>query len=340
MRKLLLIIFLFAFLEGKTQTVIRVVNGQNLQTVIDNATAGSTIMVEAGIYGSINVNKKLDLYGTGYFLNNSNTAYVGSSTVGTVTFLNGSEVSTLQGFLSGYINVSANSITIRRNKSGRIRIGHNGNIETRADNVLVQQNLAERPEVYGQSINFIIKNNIFYNGFFFKTDGLGIVTNNTFDCDLSNYEAYFGQNFYKVEFRNNIIGGYWNHTNGGYGYNEGYGYQFIDVYTPFILQKNIFKKNYAQLLPDNYVNIDFTNMYLAFPNNLNNLQEDARYQLHPNSPAKGAGENGTDAGAFGGDEPYILSGIPSIPTIYQLTVPANVPQGGTLNVQIKAKTNN
>jgi hypothetical protein len=62
--------------------------------------------------------------------------------------------------------------------------------------------------------------------------------------------------------------------------------------------------------------------------------------LASNSPAKGSGENGTDAGAFGGDEPYILSGIPSIPSIYQLTVPANVPQGGTLNVQIKAKTNN
>ena len=93
-------------------------------------------------------------------------------------------------------------------------------------------------------------------------------------------------------------------------------------------------------LNNTLVNSNVSTFFLAFPNNPNNLQEDARYQLHPNSPAKGVGENGTDAGAFGGDEPYILSGIPSIPTIYQLTVPSNVPQGGTLNVQIKAKINN
>lgn len=338
MKKILFLLLISVGAFG--QTVHRVTNGMNLQTVINNAVSGDVIMVEAGVYGNIEVNKKLDLYGTGYYLNNSNSAYIGTSTVGTVTFLNGSEISTLQGFLSGYINVSANNITIRRNKSGRIRIGYNGNAETRADNILVQQNLAERPEVYGQSINFVIKNNIFYNGFYFKTTGLGIVTNNTFDCDLSNYEAYFGIDFYNVEFKNNIIGGFWDHTNGGYGYNEGYGRQFIDVYTPFILQKNIFKKNYTQLLPSNYINVDFTNMYFAYPNNPNNLQEDARYQLAPNSPAKGAGENGTDCGAFGGDDPYVLSGIPSIPSIYQLTVPNQVPQNGTLNIQIKAKTNN
>lgn len=43
----------------------------------------------------------------------------------------------------------------------------------------------------------------------------------------------------------------------------------------------------------------------------------------------------TSYGAFGGNDPYILSGIPAGPVIEQLTVPASVEQGGKLNVTIK-----
>lgn len=335
MRKLLLIIFLFAFLEGKAQTVIRVVNGQNLQTVIDNATAGSTIMVEAGTYGSINVNKKIEFIGTGYNLNNSITAYIGVSILGNVNFLVGSEQSKIQGFQAGDINVGANSVWVQRNKCATIRIGNNGSVALRADNVLVRQNTGERPEVTTQSIGFQIKNNIFYSGFYFDTAGLGQVINNTFNG------GYFtGKNNYlNTEFRNNIITQITDLRQGSLGYIRT-GDNFIINFFPFFIQNNVFQNYIPTLTTTNTINANFTNMYLAFPNNPDNLQEDARYQLHPNSPAKGAGENGTDAGAFGGDEPYILSGIPSIPAIYQLTVPANVPQGGTLNVQIKAKTNN
>ena len=333
-------ILLLISISSNAQTVHRVTNGMNLQTVIDNAASGDVILVEAGVYGNINITKKLLLSGPGYYLNNGNSAYVGTSTLGTINFLMGSELSIIQGFISGDINVGAGSVTVQRNKVGNIRIGHNGNVAVRADNVLVKHIIGGRPEVHAQSVSFIIKNNIFYGGFYFDTPGLGEVANNTFDCDISNHEAYFGHNFLNVQFRSNIFGGIWNHTNGNFGYNEGYPNQFIDTYTPFIIEKNIFNKNYPQLAPSNLVNVSFTDMYLAYPTNPNNLQEDARYQLAPNSPARGAGENGTDCGAFGGDDPYVLSGIPDIPSIYYLNVQPSVPQGGTLNVQIKAKTNN
>lgn len=90
----------------------------------------------------------------------------------------------------------------------------------------------------------------------------------------------------------------------------------------------------------NKIITDLTNLYVGWPNNPSGLVLDARNQLAPNSPAKGAGEGGTDAGAFSGDDPYVLSGTPEIPSIYHLQVPATVSQGGTLQVQIKAKTNN
>jgi hypothetical protein len=43
---------------------------------------------------------------------------------------------------------------------------------------------------------------------------------------------------------------------------------------------------------------------------------------------------------FGGNDPYKVSGIPGIPTIYQLQAPANVPAGGNLPVTISTRSNN
>ena len=43
----------------------------------------------------------------------------------------------------------------------------------------------------------------------------------------------------------------------------------------------------------------------------------------------------SDKGAFAGDDPYVISGVPAGPTIENITVPATVEQGGTLNVTIK-----
>ena len=48
----------------------------------------------------------------------------------------------------------------------------------------------------------------------------------------------------------------------------------------------------------------------------------------------------TSIGMFGGTLPYILSGIPAIPAIYNLPPPGNAPQGDTLHVNIKTRSNN
>ncbi|HEY1200728.1 MAG TPA: hypothetical protein VGE79_07095, partial [Niastella sp.] len=72
---------------------------------------------------------------------------------------------------------------------------------------------------------------------------------------------------------------------------------------------------------------------------------DAQYQLGATSPALAAGEpiNGVtpDAGAFGTADPYRLSGIPPIPTIYSLTVPASVPATATsMTITFSTRSNN
>lgn len=72
---------------------------------------------------------------------------------------------------------------------------------------------------------------------------------------------------------------------------------------------------------------------------------DAQYQLGATSPALAAGEpiNGVtpDAGAFGTADPYRLSGIPPIPTIYSLNVPATVPATATtMTITFSTRSNN
>ncbi|MCK4754754.1 MAG: right-handed parallel beta-helix repeat-containing protein, partial [Calditrichia bacterium] len=60
--------------------------------------------------------------------------------------------------------------------------------------------------------------------------------------------------------------------------------------------------------------------------------------LKNGSPAIGAGSGGTDCGAFGGLSPYILSGIPNLPHIYEADVPASASSESGLQVTIKVKS--
>lgn len=67
---------------------------------------------------------------------------------------------------------------------------------------------------------------------------------------------------------------------------------------------------------------------------------DGKWQLSASSIFKGVGFGGADCGIFGGAEPYVLSGIPPIPTIYSLTAPAVGEKNTGLPIQIKVKSNN
>lgn len=64
-----------------------------------------------------------------------------------------------------------------------------------------------------------------------------------------------------------------------------------------------------------------------------------QYQLAPGSPAIGASTTGGDMGMFGGEQPYQLSGMPSIPSIFELNVnPVGTTATQSLNVNLKAKS--
>ncbi|MEQ1554417.1 MAG: hypothetical protein ABL929_09580, partial [Ferruginibacter sp.] len=72
---------------------------------------------------------------------------------------------------------------------------------------------------------------------------------------------------------------------------------------------------------------------------------DGQWRLKAGSPAIAAGETvlgiTPDCGAYGTADPYVLSGIPPIPTIYLLTVPAAIASNATtMPITISTKSNN
>lgn len=337
MKKLLLLLLLS--MSGYAQTVHRVTNGMNLQTVIDNAVNGDVILVEAGSHGDIYVNKSVSIIGTGYFNQIQNAVIQNLYLNGSGSYLTGLEIA--NEIFVGTSNIIIEKIKINSCQLARKNISPtSGTVNENIENILIKKCLINNLYVgslangipSGIVSNSLVANNILTGEFHINGSHSFSIFKNTFkgspiyitqSPNISFVSNLFFSNadlvansyysIYKpsVHFYYNYCNGFTNSVNT----------------SPFGLKNTIGNTNGAELL-------------VGFPSNPNNLQEDARYQLAPNSPARGAGENGTDCGAFGGDDPYVLGGIPDIPSIYYLNVQPSVPQGGTLNVQIKAKTNN
>jgi len=109
--------------------------------------------------------------------------------------------------------------------------------------------------------------------------------------------------------------------------------------TSCTVKYNISNQNNLPTGNNNQVNVSEPSIFLGTGSN------DGRYQLRAGSPAIAAGEpiNGVtpDIGAFGTDDPYRLSGIPPIPTIYQLTVPSSIPATATnMTITFSTRSNN
>ena len=64
---------------------------------------------------------------------------------------------------------------------------------------------------------------------------------------------------------------------------------------------------------------------------VNTGTSDGKFKLKAGSVAIGAGTGGTDSGIFGGDYPYILSGLPEVPAIWYMNVNGS-------SVTVKAKS--
>lgn len=324
--KALVFTFLFCSYFAHAQ-VVRVTNGQNLQTLITNATAGTTFLVEAGSYGNIDITKRVAIIGPGYFLGSSQQATTGSAVFGTINFKAGAENSILMSCaVNSNINIGASSVTVSRCLANNIWIGLDGtNTLSSITNTTIKQcyitNAISQSTLDNQ--NCTVKNNIVKSYIEFKYSFSGDITNNTITSITSSSSGY-------ISTYSPTSSAYVNVKNNIFNYFSGYSSNNVNAI------HNILYSNPTNLPSSNKVNITFSSIFVG----ANASSGDAQYMLSATSPAKGAGEGGVDCGAFGGDEPYVIGGVPSGPVVYQLLVPQSISSGSTLNVTVKARVQN
>ncbi|MBX2964158.1 MAG: hypothetical protein KF687_16725 [Cyclobacteriaceae bacterium] len=305
----------------------------NLQEAHDGASAGDTLyLIGSGvsyISSKVTINKRLIIIGPGYFLNNPETqvslaaAFLRLATdpcnVG-VEFAAGSEGSAMMGTQhAGAIAILTNNILFKRN----LFYGNGTNCPTHT-----------RITISGSSIQ-LVQNFIGLN-----TNGLPvrvnpgftnvIISNNFIQAAVFDALTSTGSS---GELINNIFTGTVRADN-------------TLVQNNIFLTGNVFTFNNCVVRN----NISISNNLPTGNGNTGPVPQgdiivgtgtiDGQFKLKDGSPAIGAGFEGVDMGMFGGTEPYVLSGIPPIPSIYQLNAPAVGEKNTGLPITVKAKANN
>ncbi len=294
----------------------------NAQTAHDNAMAGDTLHIEpsALTYGTLTMSKELTLIGNGYFLedNLGLQANPKVSRFEAIVFNAGSENSKMTGLtIHTGIRIKTNDITVERNHfltdyGPSTCCNRSFGLEGDVTNIYILQNYLQTTVFSFNGIaSFVYMfNNIFLGSVSFQTEDtdLYFVNNTMVTITISN-----------ALVRNNIL-------------RSGAANIFNSV-----VENNM--SNSTQFPPGdgNLPNIPMNTVF-----NLN-CDVDAQFLLRPNSPALGAGfYGGEDMGPFDvppgmGYVPYKLSGIPSVPSIYELEATVN---GNNLDVIISTRSNN
>lgn len=289
-------------------------NYSTLQAAHDAASNGDIIYVFPSLvpYAAITVTKQLMFYGVGFDITeNIGEPFTPAASIsGTMDFQSGSEGSHIEGF-DGNFNVSiyANNITIKKNDLAQVDIFGSGSAST-----ILQNKVTSHISINASTSNIIIYNNIIdLVGTFYAIRGgkNHIIYNNVIKS--SSVSIY---NMQGSEIVNNII------ILGN-----------LDDFNDCVFRYNIYfsSSSYLSSGIGNLQNIDMNTVFVD--------HENYDFHLLPDSPARGAGENGTDMGIYGGDAPYVDGGFPALPSILQIQAPIIGSQQSGLDINFKAKSN-
>ena len=334
MKKLLYsLTFLTLFSSPLMATVLRVNNQlatnatqkifNTLQEAHNFAAGGDTLMVEGTPtqYANVVLTKKLVIIGTGYFINENfdNSGGQHSSRVNNITLNAGSGGSVLLG-LSFVVNgnpiINTDNIIISRCLlTSAISFNF-----SETSNLVITQNYFLAGAVTGVGSSTRISNVVFSNNVVNGIFNPGSDINKSFSAVNNNVFRGTGINTINVRtdnFRNNIIA-----TNA----------------TSITVISNNISNNLTlanQLTGNNNQLYDPNLLFVGAGNST-----DGQYAIKVDSPYKTAGFQGVEPGIFGGNSPYVLSGMPPFPIILNLSADSFGTQQNGLNVSIKAKTNN
>jgi hypothetical protein len=346
--------FLFSLLcliSSYAQTIRRVnntpgVTGANVYTTVqaahDAAAVGDIIYLEPSSTNSPNhlgplvCTKRLTIIGTGYFLP-ENAGEPGmpadkrEARVNTSQFNSGSAGSVIMGVVftnNEPVSVRDANIKFERCYMYQINLG----AQVAGATVVSSSNNTRIARCFFPSTT---SNSGFYsiNGQSWTINSITYYPNN---CQIENCIVN-GINSIRNSFFNNNIFTY-NSFNG----TDGLICKNNIFFSVFGLgpASNTFQNNVSttNVLPAGNGNVNGVNSSLLFITGPSST--DKKFQLAPASPARSAGVDGIDCGIFGGDTPYILSGLPPYPVITDLQVSGTGSTAIPLNVIISAKSNN
>jgi hypothetical protein len=282
------------------------------------ASIGDTIYVEGSpsAYTIFSITKPLTIIGAGYFLNENPDTQVDnfeSWISSPITFNAGSQGSKIMGcYISNSVTINISDITVERNifiGSAFINSGASiGNNITIINNYFANSGPSNTSLALnsGAGTGRVIANNYFRGTIVISSTQLNNVL-------LNNIFAGFSVTINNAIHSNNIqTNGTFTHTNSIFTHNIGHSTQYGTA-------------------DGNQQNVVMTNVFVGLTGN----STDGQWQLKPGSPAIGTGQGGVDCGIFGGNYPYVLSGMPPIPSVFEFdsnSLPVN-----TLNVTISAK---
>ena len=283
-------------------------NFTTLQAAHDGAAAGDTIHIEPSptVYGDVNCSKRLTWLSIGAFLteNPGNQYSPIAAIAGTFTMNTGSSGSIISVNSNGYVYLYTDNISVLRSK-----VLYSFDSSVNAFNTIVSQcYVSGYINLIGA--NSIVTNNIcsFINT---ESSASSVITGNIF--------TYVSGTIYNSVFQNNIIlGGSYSFINSNISYNM---------------------TSEATGLPagnGNILNVNMASVFLD-PGDLGS-SADKDFKIKPGSPAIGAGQGGSDMGAFGGSTPFVLGLQPAIPAVTAITSPA-ASNASSINVTFSAKSN-
>ena len=375
MKKYLLILCFFPLLViAQNRYIINnapgaAANYYSLQAAIDAVPAGSILYVmPSGItYGDVVIAKALTIYGTGYFLGanipaNTQANALGNAIVNTIRFRTGSANSKIEG-------LQLSDLTLPNYPASfpyyRVELDTVSNITV---------SRCYFNSVYGQSAMFCSKTSTNCT----VTDCYMYLPNNSLQSSVRVIDNRDGVPIVGLLFRNNIITSGWSNLFGIYNYFI-YPTDDI-TFTNNTILTNLSRSTFNNLNYNNNILIhsfladvvpvdpltdglsanshnNITNADHVFTDSVNNYQNanadsmfvyslagyhsvDGSWTLRDTSFAKTYGQGAIECGAYGGSNPYKLSGLPKLPYVYGMSLPAQVTAPGTIAVHLKAKASN
>lgn len=330
-------------ISATSQNLIAIQNGgtpvffQQFDEAISASHDGDTIYLPGGTWNiSTPINKRLHIAGVGHNPDSTHATFP-TKLIGSFNLVGGASGGSLSGvFLDGSILGSTDTITSYTVDRCYLKNGI-GLYSANSNFTFIENVVGGNAHLIDQTVS---------NCSFF---------NNIFDC-------YFGNNNQNVYydncfFRNNIF------LKGSYC---SYGCEWAIAGQYLLLENNVFATYYSNyscfsrvsnsILKNNLsvetinfsagTNVGSNNILGQAQLNIFVIQEGSAfsytddYHLQPSSPGKGAGQDGTDIGIYGGSYPWKDGSIPANPHFQKVQVPAQTDSLGNLKVKIKVAAQN